>query len=219
MRRPDSVIQSLQSGRHDYLIYRTKNECMRLLIGIFIIGLVSCKQPTIAKTPDEPSTPIKIESNQNDTVAIQQVVRSFIHWYKDHYQEVNSVKFLYQDQAKTYQVNLNECTQYLKKLESSGFISQEYIQAWNKYFVDKAAYLKENPEKEGPPEGFEFDLVLITQEPELVWNAIDSITIEVKLQSQEKAVATLTGDFPYEIELSKINGNWKIDYIATMNYD
>ncbi len=186
---------------------------------LFLIALFSCKQSVSAPIQETPIQAEVIKAPENDTTAIVQGIRKFIHWYQEHYAMVNQVKFLARDKSSNYQVNLSECSQYLKNLESSGLISPDYLKEWNKYFESKAVYLKENPVSEGPPEGFEFDLVLITQEPELVWNAIDSLTIEVKMTSDQKAVATILGDFAYEIDMSKLNGVWKIDYISTMNYD
>jgi len=189
------------------------------ILSIYLCCLFSCKQTATVPVQESIVQSNAIIPVENDTTAIVKSVRQFIHWYKEHYTMVNQVKFIEQDKSGNYQVNLTECNTYLKNLESSGFISQEYLKEWNTYFESKAIYLKENPQSEGPPEGFEFDLVLITQEPELVWNAIDSISINVTMSSNQKAIATMNGDFSYEIDLSKINGNWKIDYIATMNYD
>jgi hypothetical protein len=85
--------------------------------------------------------------------------------------------------------------------------------------MDKAAYLEENLSPEGPPEGFEFDLVLITQEPELVLNAIDEKQFSVTENNGTKAVLQMGGEDGYDFDMEKINGRWMIAYIATMNYD
>ena len=88
-----------------------------------------------------------------------------------------------------------------------------------KYFTDKASYLKENLQNEGPPEGFEFDLILITQEPELILNAIEKLEFVVLEAKNNKAVMQISGDGKYNIDMTKKKGKWKIDYIATENYD
>ena len=84
--------------------------------------------------------------------------------------------------------------------------------------MDKAQYLKENPQNEGPPEGFEFDLVLITQEPELVFKEIEKMTFTVTEKKGDKAILQING-LGYNIDLVKESGKWMIEYIATENYD
>ena len=90
---------------------------------------------------------------------------------------------------------------------------------WLKYFKDRSQYLLENLQNEGPPEGFEFDLVLITQEPELVLNEIDNLQFLVSENDGNKSILQIIGEFGYDIELINENGKWMIEYIATMNYD
>jgi hypothetical protein len=79
--------------------------------------------------------------------------------------------------------------------------------------------MEENLQKEGPPDGFEFDLVLITQEPELVLNEINNLQFMVSEKNGDKAMLQIVGELGYDFELIKENGKWMIAYIATMNYD
>ena len=177
-----------------------------------------------AKTENKPSScdenSLTITKNTNDTLLMIQSVKGFLEWYKTNYKEANSFGFTYQDKQGNYQVSISQGEEYLKFLKSSGFISEKYVIDWLKYFVDKAQYLLENPQNEGPPEGFEFDLVLITQEPELVLNEINNLQFVVLGNTGSKAILQIVGDFVgYNFELIKENGKWKIEYIATMNYD
>ncbi len=160
-----------------------------------------------------------ILKNSNDTLNMIQTIKGFLHWYKQNYKKANSFKFTYEDKPGNYQVNLKDGENYLQYLKSSGYISDEYISLWMKYFTDKASYLKENLQNEGPPEGFEFDLILITQEPELILNAIEKLEFVVLEAKNNKAVMQISGDGMYNIDMTKKKGKWKIDYIATENYD
>lgn len=101
-------------------------------------------------------------------------------WYKKHYAETQNIDILYQDKQGYYQVSISQSEQYLSYLKSSGFVTDKYIGIWAKYFKDKAAHLKENLQKEGPPEVFEYDFVLIAQEPELILNGLDYLTFQVE---------------------------------------
>lgn len=171
------------------------------------------------KTKIQITTDIASLNYSNDTLLMIQSVKGFLHWYKNNYAKANSFGFTYQDKQGNYQVSVNQGKEYLKFLKSSGFISDKYVDIWLKYFKDKAKYLLENLQNEGPPEGFEFDLVLITQEPELVLNEIDNLQFLVSENDGNKAILQIIGEFGYDIELINENGKWMIDYIATMNYD
>lgn len=155
----------------------------------------------------------------NDTLALQETVKAFLMWYKTNYTQANSFGLTYQDKQGNYNVALGNCDLYLNFLKSSGYISDTYMGLWKKYFEDKAIYLKENLSSEGPPEGFEFDLVLITQEPELVLNTINDKLFAVVENSGTKAVLQMGGEEGYDFDMVKENGKWMIAYIATMNYD
>jgi len=158
-------------------------------------------------------------TNTSDTLLMIQTVKEFLHWYKINYKQANSFGFTYQDKQGNYQVSISQGEEYLKFLKSSGFISEKYVEAWYKYFKDKAQYLQENLQNEGPPEGFEFDLVLITQEPELVLNEINNLQFVVLENTGDKAILQIVGELGYDFELIKENGKWMIEYISTMNYD
>ena len=160
-----------------------------------------------------------ILKNSNDTLNMIQTIKGILHWYKENYKKANSFNFTYEYKQCNYQVNLKYDENYLQYLKSSGYISDEYVSLWMKYFTDKASYLKENLQNEGPPEGFEFDLVLITQEPELILNAIEKLEFILLETKNNKAVMQISGEGMYNIDMTKEKGKWKIDYIATENYD
>lgn len=150
---------------------------------------------------------------------MQETVKDFLRWYKTHYTKANSFGFTYQDKQGNFHVSIAQGEEYLNFLKSSGYIADKYVELWLQYFKDKALYLEENPQNEGPPEGFEFDLVLITQEPELMLNEIENLQFAVSENNGEKAILQVAGNWGYDFEMTKVNGKWLIEYIATMNYD
>ncbi len=157
----------------------------------------------------------------SDSTKMVQTVKQFIRWYKHNYQKMYSRPLVKKDTDGNYEVDLPECKRFLETLRSSGFISNTYCSLREQYFTDKQKNFKEFPQNEGPPEGFDFDLVLITQEPEYIWNGIDTFQYPILQLSDGKGIVGMKGgyDFDYEFELGKENGIWKIDYIATPNYD
>lgn len=163
-------------------------------------------------------------SEQPDSIQIKNTILAFLSWYKANMMsEQNQYKFIVPDAKGMYSIDKKASEDYLSFLKSSGQISDQYLNEWRKYFTDRAKYFSENPSNEGPPEGFDMDLVLITQEPELVLDSLNQLKFQIKSMEHSKATMNVSGNpqynIDYDFEMSKINEKWYIDYIATMNYD
>ncbi|RAJ20588.1 hypothetical protein LX77_03113 [Gelidibacter algens] len=165
----------------------------------------------------------KIAMVQNNPDTPKQVIIKFLNWYKINLNKANNFPFLIKDSADNFMVNTSAFTDYLNFLETSDCISQQYIDDWTVYFNDKAEELKEHPLQSDVPEGFDFDFVLITQEPDLLLNQIDSIIFTPI--SATDSVALIGLKWPgentseYEFEMYKTKAGWQIGYISTPNYD
>ncbi|MEO5945270.1 MAG: hypothetical protein ABIP79_00525 [Chitinophagaceae bacterium] len=165
----------------------------------------------------------KIIMVKKDTIPAQQVIIKFLKWYKVNLNKANNFPILIKDSADNFMVNKAACTNYLNFLKTSECISQKYIEHWSIYFNDKADELIEHPLQSDVPEGFDFDLVLITQEPDLVLNQIDHI--KFKTISANASVALIGLKWPgkntveYEFEMYKTKAGWQIGYISTPNFD
>ena len=160
---------------------------------------------------------------KNDPLPAQKVITKFLQWYKINLHKANSFPLLNKDSAGNYMVNKKAVSEYLNFLKSSKFISGKYIAHWQIYFDDKAAELNTHPIKSDMPEGFDFDFILITQEPETVLNQLSRL--KFKTVSINKAVALIGVTLPsdksvqYEFEMYKVKDDWQIGYISTPNYD
>ncbi len=158
--------------------------------------------------------------NQNHKLVDKEVINcvsGFFGWYKLNYRQVNSHTIIYTDSSTNFQVDTTACKNYLKSLKNSGYISNEYVKLWMQYFMSKAENFKINHQSEGPPEGFDMDLVLLSQEPELIFQSIKKLKYTVQEMSFDKGVVlvhTPYVDWKYVVELSKINKKWYIDYIS-----
>jgi hypothetical protein len=93
----------------------------------------------------------------------KKVVRNFLNWYKENRERLNKYRLVSGDpenKTKAYRVDFAETEKYLNELKKSGFVSNQYISTFRKYFRTADANLEQYPQYEGPPEGFGFDLVL-----------------------------------------------------------
>ncbi|MES1181996.1 MAG: hypothetical protein ABUL44_04285 [Flavobacterium sp.] len=174
-------------------------------------------------TKEISSTNNKTNILANDSLEANQRIISFLQWYKINLNKANNFPLLGKDSKGYYIVNKKACADYLDYLESSRSISTTYIGYWKRFFDDKAITLQKDKIKTDVPEGFDMDFVLITQEPEIILNNIDSL--QFTTVSLNSTMALIGVNLPsddsvqYEFEMRKNAGIWQIDYISTPNYD
>ena len=122
-----------------------------------------------------------------------------------------------------FMIDKAACTNYLNFLKTSNCLSEKYIKYWQTYFDEKAVDLQENHVQSGIPEGFDADLILIVQEPELILQQISRMKFKTISINKEAALIDLklAGERPveYEIEMYKEKNDWQIGYISFPNYN
>jgi hypothetical protein len=156
-------------------------------------------------------------SNEEDKEPFNTVV-TFLKWYKRNHDEINKFELVDNagadhDAAKSYSVNKGQTGMYLQKMKSSGFVSDLYIQEWEKYFGKCAKNLRNNPQKDGPPAGFEYDFVLFTQEIDEAMDAIDNPQLIQINTLQNKSTVKVNVSVQLTFHLSKSTDKWLIDRI------
>lgn len=93
----------------------------------------------------------------------------FLKWYRKNYTS-NLLRNLVNnadantDTTKPYSVNFKETERYLSDLKSSGFLSEKFLNTWRNYFRECDDYFIQHPQYDGPPDGFNYDLILNTQD-------------------------------------------------------
>jgi hypothetical protein len=103
-----------------------------------------------------------IAQSQNQEPA--RTVVNFLEWYRIQQGRLNEIPMVNkvgrQNEPINYSVNFKQTERYLLELKRSGFISDRYIRGLRTYFKECDKNLKKNPIDDGPPDGFEFDLVM-----------------------------------------------------------
>ncbi len=178
-----------------------------IIVLTFSLNLQANNYPTSLKN----QSTLKVES---DSVKMIKVIKGFLKFYKKHYKKANNFDFTITDDKGNYKVNLADCRKYLEYLKSSKYISENYVKEWMKYFEERSNHFKENHQNEGPPEGFDYDLLLNSQEPELIFNYINELKFKIKETSKEKSTIIMTGAWSYTVTMSNLNEKWKIDALA-----
>lgn len=100
----------------------------------------------------------------SDAQPAGQAVVAFLRWYKAHLQDANRFPLVNQRAGKPYSVNLKNGERYLAYLKSSHLLTDTYLNQWRTYFAERNAGFRLSPQDEGPPDGFEYDLVMLTQD-------------------------------------------------------
>jgi tetratricopeptide (TPR) repeat protein len=136
------------------------------------------------------------------------VVYKFFKWYFDN--KINEMELTNWNapNVKAYRVNFTATENYLKKIQSAGFVSQVYIDYWRSYFKKCDERFIREKQDDGPPMGFEFDFVTNSQEnPEKV------LPPDFKLLgiNGNKARVKYAGYLVYLLQQEE--GGWKISGI------
>ncbi|MEO6915070.1 MAG: hypothetical protein ABI151_04950 [Chitinophagaceae bacterium] len=188
-----------------------------LLVYICLFHLSFLQSAPLAKATGHPAM-LKTAAASPKEVIIQ-----FLKWYKINLTKANSFQFVKKDSAGNFMVNKPAYTRYLTFLRTSKCLSPRYIAYWQSFFDDKAIGLQSNPVQSDIPDGFDFDLVLITQEPELILYHIGQTKFKTISLSDTHAVIGLSWPLEhgmqYNIEMHKGKLGWQIEYIATPNFD
>jgi hypothetical protein len=162
------------------------------------------------------TNPQKLSTLENTGSKIK-TVQKFLSWYKLNYKRTTGYKMVYTEKSGYYKVNIKECTGFFKDLQTSGFISPQYVKVWCEYCTSQNEKFAISPQNEGPPEGFDMDLVLLNQEPEETFKHYTHFKYSIAdINHTTSIVYADTGwpDMIYVFELSRIKNKWYIDYIS-----
>ena len=147
-------------------------------------------------------------------------VVDFLKWYRENHEKISKIQMVnmppVEDTDSFYTVNFDETEGYLTLLKKSGFVSDRYLQQWRDYFKKAGKKLEQDKVNDGPPEGFEFDFVLWTQEIDETLEAINEPKLISEKITQNKAIVKIDIMMRLEFKLSKQNGKWLIDDIQNL---
>jgi len=161
--------------------------------------------------------PNHIIDSKDSTNAVK-TIRGFLKWYKANYKKSSAFRLVGTDKSGYYFVDKKVCEKYLSHLKSSGYISEHYIKKWREYFSEMEKKFKDNPQNEGPPEGFDYDLISGTQEPELFYSPSEYLKLAIIKVDKYKVVIKTIDIWVHQFTMSKSNGEWKIDDIEILGY-
>jgi hypothetical protein len=189
---------------------------MKKILAPLLLAATAC-QPAAERPPA--AAPAAVAGRAQPS----QAVVGFLNWYKQHLLTAGSINFIdnAQDTSKAYAVNLAKAEAYLAGLKKSSYLSDAYLDGQRRYFRRMGDSLRVHPQKDGPPAGFDFDLVTQSQEPGIYLEGADRARLATAYPSPTQAV--VTADFmpaPGETDrrvfyLRRGPAGWLIDSLAT----
>lgn len=192
----------------------------RELLILLLIALTACNSGKTDKK--ESASAVKAETVG---LSVEQqpakTIIDFLIWYRENrdrlgkIQLVNNADGMGSSPSKHYSVNFKNTEVYLMEIQKSTFVSEAYINDQRQYFKKCSQQLKETLQNDGPPAGFEFDLILLSQDyEEDLANLDKSIVTTIDLKDKNaKLKLTFQSESALIFTISKNNGQWLIDKI------
>lgn len=154
-----------------------------------------------------------------DAQEVRRRVVAFLNWYKNHIQEANRIPLVNQTAGKSYSVNLKNGEQYLTYLKSSNLLTEAFLDQWRTFFRERQEGFRLSPQYEGPPTGFDYDLVMLNQDVDMQLSSLVSLKIGKTLVINDKATVWFTLLDAYEFRLVRQNGHWLINEILNQSQE
>ncbi|CAN5914846.1 hypothetical protein BH11BAC7_BH11BAC7_26660 [soil metagenome] len=117
------------------------------------------------------------KKNVSDSIAVHsaahaaqtELIKNYYLWYNKHSDEINEFNLVKNcpnngDTTLTYAVDFNGTEKWLKKFQSSGMVSENFIYHWRNYFKECDEALQDEKAWDGPPAGFDYNLIYNSQE-------------------------------------------------------
>lgn len=145
-------------------------------------------------------------------------IKRFLVWYKDNYTQLNSLEIVKKDDKDNYTVDFNKSKLYLANLNKGGFFDEEFISNLSKHFDKCEKRFTEDPQNDGPPQGFDYDLILLTQDIQSVFDKISTLKIIEEKATDNKASVKIDVDMRLDFKLKYFNG-WRIYEIENLGLE
>lgn len=191
---------------------------MRLFISFCVLVLfTACSSNPKGKAENETAS----DSSQATTISFDEqpakTVIDFLKWYKNQEDLQNNLvaNSDHYDSTKFYSINFEATEIYLNKLKQSGFISEKYLEKWREYFKTCDQDFKSNPQNDGPPDGFDYDFVMNSQDYDQELKNVEKATVsEISGSETKKTMKLKLSDYAtLTYDLSFDSGKWYIDDI------
>ena len=186
-----------------------------ILLYLFILSCGKTKKAENEATEMNEKNIDSVEIINNETKILTNKILEFLNWYEKKQTKLSEIELVNNsfneiiDTTKFYSVNFANTEKYLIEFKKSGLFSEKYIENQRKYFKKCETDFIAEPENDGPPSGFDYDIVMKSQDIEMEELKRD---LKIKNLCITEKNAKLTADFGiyYKLNfiLSKENEVW-----------
>jgi len=194
-----------------------------LYLLLMLVGLTSCSTDG-ASTQPIASTASAVEAITHTPSATTvdsptQTVREYLRWYSAHAEKLPT-NFIRTVNAGHYAVDFQATENWLAAVRHSNLLSDTFLQHWRSYFRQYADTLRLHRQDDGPANGFEYNFLMLSQEPDARAAELRAGTFTIKMADTTHAVVVALGP-QHEgwregltFTMSRANtGKWLIDEI------
>lgn len=198
----------------------------QLLYVLLLAATAACSTPapdqaeTAASAPPQPTAKVAAPAE----AAPAQTVRRFVSWYIQNTESLPGHFLLNddgQDTTKFYAVDFPGTEAWLQAVQQSGTVSDVYLNQWRAYFRRADDTLRLHPQNDGPPAGFDYDFLMLSQEADEMAADLRIGTFTVVRQQGPRAHVQAQGPkhesyyAALEFDLTRqADGRWLIDKIS-----
>lgn len=176
------------------------------LLALCIVAL-SCSTPD--KAPRHSLTPL-----QGIGLPMVDTTLAFFDWYKANMNRLAQIHMVNQVEGTPYSVDKAGCEQFLDELRKSGLVTEGYLSGHRADFQRYQQQFEAEPQTEGPPMGFDMDLVMMSQEPDVDLDSLPHARIlESSMHNDSAASVNVLLYYEFEVALLKDTVGWKVERI------
>ncbi len=150
---------------------------------ILLIGIISFTNCETNESKREVTVTDTVSLAKKETLSVYNIsndetkkaVNFFFDWYKQKYDTISSIVLVTipDDGKSLYSVNFDNSKVYINVLNSSGLFTNNFLRQKEIYFNSCNLRMKREKQTDGPPIGFEHDLLLLSQEPDFALEKIE----------------------------------------------
>ncbi|WP_225309460.1 hypothetical protein [Larkinella humicola] len=186
-----------------------------ILSVLVVLALTGYRVDTMSKRNSHQS--VAVSAVAKDSAAAARAVVKLLNWYKNHIDSVSRIILVDQKPGKPYAVNFKNGEKYLAYLRSSHLLTNTFLNEWRIYFRQRQQGFQLTQQNEGPPTGFEYDFVLLSQEVDLQLESLNKLKITKVTVRKDRASVAFDLLASYECKLVRTNGVWLINEILNLS--
>ncbi len=188
-----------------------------MVAGAVLSALASACQSQSASVTEQ--MPRAVSAVATDSATAAQTVVAFLTWYKTHIQAANQIPLVNQQAGKPYSVNLKNGERYLAYLKSSQLLTDTYLNGWRTFFKERQEGFRLTPQTEGPPTGFDYDLVMLNQDVDMQLDSLNTLKIKQVTVLKARTTVTCVLFDTYEFRLVRGPNGWLINAILNQSQE